>query len=457
MVAAGKTAFMLEQIMGNILALPGVVLLALWNITVMVLNGVVPIIGAWVASALTTISQIAGYAYGVLLGVIVLIVNYFIAFGQYLFSNRSAILWTIHDYAWSWAPPDWRGFVAHASPGGIRPYFLRRLQELSRNETFTWVLAEILWPFLLPFRLIWLSFVKPIEKTNRAANWVYKSAYTRVSSIAPYRRRVHRFTSTPPVRFNAESVNRVTPQGVVDLDVDDPRRVETALLTPTVVVNPEGGRKVTVDHTDGGCIKNGEYISPNVSLDVGWRETKYFVRNARGARVEEAEYLKMSMRNMALNPQTVESPLDHPQGEQLVRVSTELVAYLRQQAMFRKRTDQLLLVLKQKALKWLADNKVSEEFKLRQAAFCVALAWVPCDEELMALAHIDSPGAAVRIALRNNMFAGGRGVFDGGIDQIPSNVLALFPWYKRPLLWSWKFANWLLPAMTMRLVPVPLE
>jgi len=322
-----------------------------------------------------------------------------------------------------------------------------------RKEFLETVFLSVWYVYTIPIRLFILFPMKwAVHMASAPPIWLYRSVYTRVSSIGPYRRRVHRFwhKAMDRGRIEAEPEELQTPRGV---PLNEPLVVETRLLGHGLQVptDPLSGLPVLFNRSEGKIgIQNGVYINADVAIDSAWKEVKS--KTGQPSTIE-----RLASDVFTLNSPVIESPMDHPQGGQLVRVLPELVAHLRKHSLFRKRTLALRSVLKQKAMKWLSDMDLTEESGLRQVAFGVALAMEPCDEELLSLAHMDSPKVSIRTMLVNNIFVGGRGTFDGGYDQIPPELIRLLPWRERWAIGFWRLLQWGPFRPASALYSMPLE
>lgn len=213
---------------------------------------------------------------------------------------------------------------------------------------------------------------------SNGINWVATSRFTRQNLLTGERRRVHR------------AVRRG------DLPNETP-----VLLRPLVnrIEHHVRPRPFVPLVRDG-------VLLPRTATGVGRRQVR--VGNDQVARTIP----------VSLNPTTIPTPSDQPVIERSVWVEPSLLGHLKLYALFRKRTHELKLVLKAKAMAYTVDWSDSAVVRYEQIAAAVAIAMVPGPEELEALAHLESPSAAQAINTVNSVFDQHRGWFSGRRDEM---------------------------------------
>jgi len=113
-----------------------------------------------------------------------------------------------------------------------------------------------------------------------------------------------------------------------------------------------------------------------------------------------------------------------PVGVVCVTQFRELVAHLKLTALFRKRTVALIMVLKEKAIKFCLDWDMTEEQKLQFICSAVSKSLIPDDDELAAISRIQAPASQMRCTLVNEVHSGARGVYEGHESQIHPDFIA---------------------------------
>jgi len=113
-----------------------------------------------------------------------------------------------------------------------------------------------------------------------------------------------------------------------------------------------------------------------------------------------------------------------PVGVVCVTQFRELVAHLKLTALYRKRTVALIMVLKEKAIKFCLDWDMTEEQKLKFICSAVSKSLIPDDDELAAVSRIQAPASQMRCTLINQLHAGGSAVYEGHESQIHPDFLA---------------------------------
>lgn len=133
---------------------------------------------------------------------------------------------------------------------------------------------------------------------------------------------------------------------------------------------------------------------------------------------------------------------EDPKEDQLVPVEPMLLAELQTYAMFKPRTTELLLSIKNKATQIVRRYDNCPTWKHHQIAMASALAFEPSVDEMTALKHVSSSAVASKWAFVNDRLSG------GNKDLRECQVL-------KPKLVT-RFLDWFHPKMTPQ-TPLPVK
>lgn len=117
-----------------------------------------------------------------------------------------------------------------------------------------------------------------------------------------------------------------------------------------------------------------------------------------------------------------------PALDQAVPVDAELVAELSMHAMFRERNTDLLLSIKAKGTQLLRSYRNSSGWKAHQLAMATALAFVPSEQEKLALTHLRSPIPSANWLWVNDILCGGDSTLRDHAAKRPKLVTRFLDW-----------------------------
>lgn len=117
-----------------------------------------------------------------------------------------------------------------------------------------------------------------------------------------------------------------------------------------------------------------------------------------------------------------------PTLDQTVTVDPSLLAKLQMHAMFRPRDTDLLLSLKAKGLQELRTYRNSSSWKSHQLAMATALAFVPSEQEKLALSHLRSPIPSANWLWVNDVLNGGNSSLLDHRAKAPALVTRIIDW-----------------------------